>query len=163
MSVVHLGTLGWYQPANNLPYLGHLQPGILHLRLPSNSFFRYLYPCKFRWITKLCIGIKANLNIIKLQFILCIVSVKVTHPERLIWSVQAVQDSSLFHIAIGEAKPKANIQIIGTSMRIKLVLKGGSWGQTMSLRLSNAITVILSVETNKDVAWSKAANGHAAG
>ena len=46
----------------------------------------------------------------------------------------------------------AHIQITGTRVKMKLVLYGASCGYTINLRLSNAIAVMLNVETNNDVA-----------
>lgn len=68
------------------------------------------------------------------------------------WSAHAVQYSNFFHIAIGEDNPMAHIQITGTRVRMKFVLYGASCGYTINFRLSNAIAVMLKVDTNNEVA-----------
>ena len=52
---------------------------------------------------------------------------------------------------------------MGTVVIIKVPLGGASWGQTINLRLSKAIAVMLRVDTNIEVACKDAATGHAAG
>ena len=66
-------------------------------------------------------------------------------------------------MARGDAMAKAQAHIMGTVVIIKVPLGGASWGQTINLRLSNAIAVMLKVDTNIEVACKDAATGHAAG
>ena len=66
-------------------------------------------------------------------------------------------------MANGDASANARAQITGTVARISVALGGASWGHTINLRRSKAIAVMLKVETNIEVACSKAATGQAAG
>ena len=77
--------------------------------------------------------------------------------------VHSVQYSNFLKMAMGDARANATAQMTGTQAKMTLIPGAPLWGKTISCRRSNAIAVMLRVDTKIEVPWRRPPTGQAAG